>query len=622
MLSAMASFVLVAALAFGNGGYGSISWGWSALAFIWVAGLALALRVDPRASALELTALAAFAGVLAWTLLSNLWTFSATRTMLEGQRTVVYVAGLAALLLVGRRASYRALLVGVWAAIVAACTYSLLTRLFPERLGLIVPIAGYRLSEAIRYWNALGVFAAMGAILALGFTARGRQGAFRAPAGASLLVLLPTIYFTFSRGAWIALGVGLAATIALDPRRLELLATLLLLVPATGLALMLAYRSRALNRIHPSLSDASAAGHRLAVWIVALAVVNAAVIIALAAVEDRVRVSRSVQRSFAAGVTLIIAAALVVGFFHFGGPESIARESWDAFATPPPRVRGGLNERLFNLSGSGRLPAWKVAVTEVRGHPWLGSGAGTYELFWLRYRPYVGQIRDAHNLYLETLGELGLIGLTLLVLGFTPPLLAAIRARSRALVPPALGAYVAYLVHAIVDWDWELPAVTLTALACGAAILVAARGEHSTFALSMRIRVSALALALALGALVVVGLVGNTATSSASNAANAGDWRRVESKTQTARRWAPWSATPLLLHAETQLAAGRLAAARREFQQAVTKDPHDWTLWFGLAQVSDGRAARRALAQARKLNPRSPEIRRYLVTHPSPTVGR
>jgi hypothetical protein len=121
--------------------------------------------------------------------------------MSEGQRAAVYVAGLAALLLVGRRSSYGALLVGVWAAILSACTYALLTRLFPERLGLIDPIAGYRLSEPIGYWNALGVFAAMGAILALGFTGlRGREPR-SGPRRGLLLVLIPTIYFTFSRGA-------------------------------------------------------------------------------------------------------------------------------------------------------------------------------------------------------------------------------------------------------------------------------------------------------------------------------------------------------------------------------------------------------------------------------------
>jgi hypothetical protein len=49
--------------------------------------------------------------------------------MLEGQRTVVYVAGLAAPLLVARRASYRTLLAGVWAVVVVACTYAMLAAL-------------------------------------------------------------------------------------------------------------------------------------------------------------------------------------------------------------------------------------------------------------------------------------------------------------------------------------------------------------------------------------------------------------------------------------------------------------------------------------------------------------
>jgi cytochrome c-type biogenesis protein CcmH/NrfG len=190
------------------------------------------------------------------------------------------------------------------------------------------------------------------------------------------------------------------------------------------------------------------------------------------------------------------------------------------------------------------------------------------------------------------------------------------RPRSSRTLVPSLGARRLSRPHDV-DWDWELPAVTLTALARRSNFVAAREDLH--FALSMRIRFSA---SLCWRSRLVAGLVGNTATTSASNAANVGDWRRVESKTQTARRWAPWSARPLQLHAEAQLAAGRLAAARRDFHRAVAKDPHDWTLWFGLAQVSDGREAQRALVQARKLNPRSPEITQYVLTHPSPRVGR
>jgi len=59
--------------------------------------------------------------------------------------------------------------------------------------------------------------------------------------------------------------------------------------------------------------------------------------------------------------------------------------------------------------------------------------------------------------------------------GFGVPVYAAFKARRHPLVPAAFGAYVAYLVHAGVDWDWEMTAVTLTALFIGASIVAAER---------------------------------------------------------------------------------------------------------------------------------------------------
>ena len=82
-----------------------------------------------------------------------------------------------------------------------------------------------------------------------------------------------------------------------------------------------------------------------------------------------------------------------------------------------------------------------------------------------------GQVRDVHNLYLETLAEQGPIGLALLVAMLGIPLVGAWRARRIPIVPAAFGAYVAYLAHASIDWDWELTAVTIAALACGIACL-------------------------------------------------------------------------------------------------------------------------------------------------------
>jgi hypothetical protein len=161
--------------------------------------------------------------------------------------------------------------------------------------------------------------------------------------------------------------------------------------------------------------------------------------------------------------------------------------------------------------------------------------------------------------------------------------------------------------------------VTLAALACGAAILAAARSEAPA-PVSTRMRIGAVAVTLPFVVFAVLGLVGNEATSSAKSAAGKGDWRRVATKTRTAHRWAPWSAVPLQLRAEAELAQGRLTVAQRDFKRAVAKDSHDWSLWFELAQASDGAARRQALREAQRLNPRSPEIAEYLAANPS--VGR
>ena len=101
----------------------------------------------------------------------------------------MYVVAFAAALVVVRRDALVPLIGGVWAAVSAACSYGLLTRLLPERLGVFNPVSGYRLSEPLGYWNGLGVFAAIGFVLALTLAARATAPTIRATAAASLPVL-------------------------------------------------------------------------------------------------------------------------------------------------------------------------------------------------------------------------------------------------------------------------------------------------------------------------------------------------------------------------------------------------------------------------------------------------
>jgi hypothetical protein len=68
--------------------------------------------------------------------------------------------------------------------------------------------------------------------------------------------------------------------------------------------------------------------------------------------------------------------------------------------------------------------------------------------------------------------------------------------RSDPFASAAAGAYVAFLAHAALDWDWEMPTVTLAALACAAALTVAERGQAPTRTLGSAGRAAAVALSV------------------------------------------------------------------------------------------------------------------------------
>ncbi len=242
-------FAVTVGLAAANGGYFPTSWGWSALALFFAAAAALLLRTTVRLGRFELVFLGLVTALVGWTWLSSLWSIDLSSSILEGQRGLVLIGAVGAVLMLAPARPVKPLLGAVCAATTAISAYALATRLFPGRVGSYDPLAVYRLNTPIGYWNGLGVFAVLGAVLALGFAARGtRAGHARRAAAASLLMLVPTLYFTFSRGAWLAALAGLAVLFALDPRRLQLAAAALCVLPWPALAVALASRSDALTR--------------------------------------------------------------------------------------------------------------------------------------------------------------------------------------------------------------------------------------------------------------------------------------------------------------------------------------------------------------------------------------
>jgi O-antigen ligase len=487
------------------------------------------------------------------------------------------------------------------------CVYALATRLVPDRFGVIDAIGGYRLSEPIGYWNALGLCAGLGALLALGLAARGAHPALRAAAAASVPVLLATLYFTFSRGAWAALAAGAAALLLVDRRRLQLLAAAGAVLPFAGGAVALAWHSEPLTTPGFATHLAVEAGHRL-LWQLALLCAGAALAaLVVQRAERRLEPPRWVARAATATVTAVAAIAVVGALAAYGAPWTLAERGWHAFSDAPTAGGASLNGRLFQLSGNGRVAQWRVASAEVDAHPVLGGGAGSFERWWDGHRPAALKVSDVHSLYLETLAELGPVGLALLCALLVLPLLALRRARDAPLASAATGAYVAYLVHAGVDWDWEVVAVTLVALVCSVALLAGDRPRP----LSARGRNAGLVAVVALTAVSVWLLGGRVAIERAAAAADRGDWPTAVRDTRRAAWLTPWSAEPWRRLGEAQLAARRFADARVSIRRALDRDRGDWRLWLDLAKTSDGAERATALDRAERLNPRGREVLGY-----------
>ncbi len=604
---AMAGFATAAGVAWVNGGYFATSWGWTALVLLAVAAVALVrgrTRALTRADGIFVGALAALLG---WTALSALWSRSVPATVLEVERSLVYVAAALALVVVTRRETAGRVLAGALAGITAVSGYALSTRLFPEQLGSLDPVAGYRLADPLGYWNGLGLYCAAGVLLALGLAARRCHRELRALAAATMPVLATTLYFTFSRGAWVALAFGLGTMLALDRDRLRLVAAAATLVPASAVAAVLAARSTALTREGSTLAAASSEGHRLAPALALLALASALSVLCLAALQRRVRIGTRGRRAI--GIALAVAAlgAAAAGVVRHGGPGAIAHDAYSGF-TAAPAKDGDLNRRVLSLSSNGRIALWRAAWQDARAQPLLGSGAGTYEQFFYEHRQTAAlNVKDAHNLYLETLAELGPVGLALLLVALGIPLVAAVRARGDGVAVAAGGAYAAYLVHAAWDWDWELPAVTLVALLAGSVLLARARSV-SRRPVRTRTRV-----ALAIALVVPAAFAGLTATANraiarAQSSVEAGAWTEAATRSKLASRLAPWDPRPLRTLAQTQMADGDFEGAAATLQRALRLDPRNTALWLDLSVATDGFGHALALERARALDPMNPDL--------------
>lgn len=590
---------IILATAAASGGYFPRAWGWSAVALSLAVVGALLVGDRFEVTRLELVIVGSLGAFAAWAGLSSAWSASASRSIFELQRDLVYVAAAAAFLLLTRRLAADLLAWSVLASTACVCGSGLVTQLFPDRFGLDLSSSSHRLARPLGYWNALAIVAVMATLLAVGVAASSGRGR---SLGAGLIPILGvTIYLTQGRAAWLALALGLGVLVALHPRRGYAAAIVAALALPAAAGVWLAARSPELTDVSPALEDAARAGHRLSVALVPIALAAATIPAIVDRLAGRVFPQVRISKQAVLGAAALLAVAGLVALVALAG------RVYENVRPPAQRGGGNPNARPLSASAAARADYWRIAWRDVEAHPLLGSGAGTYGVRWYRERPNTYGADDAHELYLETLAEVGPIGLALLLLALAPPLVAAWRPRT-ALIAAAAAAYCAYLAHAAVDWDWEMPTVTLAALACACVVLAGGRPQRPPVPLRAIARGAALAVAASVIAIAAVGYLGSTALEQSGVALHAGDFATARTQARRAARLQPWSPIPWRVLGDIEGAAGDKPAALADYRRMAAKDPNDWFAWYAVAVASEGAARTQAARVGLRLNPRSPEL--------------
>jgi tetratricopeptide (TPR) repeat protein len=589
----------------------------------------------------------------ALTALSVLWSLAPSDSWIEASRTFAYLAvfagGVALARLVPDR--WMALVVGVGAGCLIVCGWALLTKIFPSSLA---PDETYaRLREPFAYWNSVGLMAALGVPPMLWLAAR-RTGhaAANALAWPAIGVLLVAMMLSYSRGALVALVVGVGLWFLIVPLRLR--ATVALAAGVLGAAPVVAwaFSQDGLTTDRAPIAARVDAGHEFGALLLLMVSVLLAAGLAVhfaAAQRPPTRATRHLAgRSALAVLALVPVIALIALAAAPGGVDGQVSKAWDQLTDPNARTPANTPDRLTATS-SVRARYWKEALDIHATEPWIGTGAGAYATVRTRFRDDTLAVRHAHGYVVQTLADLGWAGLALSLAAAFAWLLAALRAtglrrRDRGLPFDAervglltlLAVVAVFAVHSAVDWTWFVPANAGVALLCGGWIVgrgpLRARLEgrttppprsswpHASRLARLSERVTPLR-ALGVGLVLVIALAAAWTAYQPVRAVHAGDaaFDRLDrgqpeaatSIAGIATKRNPLSVDPLFELATIEQARGRTTQAAAALERAVDLQPANAEAWRRLGRLrmsvlNDPKGALSAFQAAYYLDPQSP----------------
>jgi O-antigen ligase/polysaccharide polymerase Wzy-like membrane protein len=548
-----------------------------------------------------------------WSALSVEWSSAPDQSWLAANRGAAYVTAIGVALVAA--ASFRSApaltAIGFTAAITIVALYALGGKLAPgvdlPGLNLNHTSEYTRLREPIGYWNGLGLLCVMGMPACI-WLAADREYQRRARIAAALIftVLIVTATLTYSRGALVAAMVVVAVLVAAGPDRLRRLGVAILGTIAATPALTLAFSRPDLTGDRVPLDQRTDDGALLAVVLVlsllALAAFAWLVIRAEGRVRWRRRHSRRIVRILVGLVVIWLGLGFAASTSERGLTETLSDE-WREFKSVK-QAQDTSPGRLFSSNGSNRWPWWSEAVGSFWDRPLQGWGAGSFPTVHYLYRENTPPVQSAHSVPLQTLSETGLVGGALAISGMALLLGAAVAGVRRSSGPDrsariALTAMaIAWTVHSLYDWDWEIPAVTLPALiAAAVAAAPLTRPKPASF-----IRVgqvpSARPLRVAIATAVGVAFAASAAMPAVAEnrrlasllvaGGDAGSLNRAALEASTAHRLNPLSIEPILAAASIAINRGQTEKATELLLEAARIEPDNFRAWERLAELALG----------------------------------
>jgi O-Antigen ligase len=614
-----AAVVVVAAsvflLSYANGGFDTTTRAYAAITAWWLLGVGAALGLGGARSQLSRLAVAS-SGLLAlfavWILLSMRWAPDAGRAFAQFDQVSLYVAVFVFAIVLARLVPASVLIGGVALALSAVAVVALVSRLFPSSFAsaastsqaTVLPTLYARLSFPLGYWNGLGIAVALAYPLLIATMCSRRHPLLRAAAALPLPVIAADMYLTSSRGAFTAVAVAVAVYLALTANRwLGLAATIV--AGASGAAAVKFLLPRKELIAGQPTALAAHQGHVAALAIGLIALGTAVVWVAVSLLAPRVpRVRREV--GWATTALIVLLAVGIVVALH-----PIRR--FEAFKAVP--TAGGtpttLTSHLLSSSGSGRWQLWSATVSQFRAHPLIGEGAGSWAFWWQQHGSLPLYFGYAHSLYLETLGELGIVGLLLLGSAVLLAVGGAVRAslvlRSSA-VAAATAAGIAFFAAAAYDWVWQLGSIAVVGIGClGIALGALPSGRAVAWGRFGLIRPLLALVAVAAIVPQVVALSAELHLRNSNNAALALNGARARSEALAAKAVEPWSSEPYLQLALVAEQQGRYTEARTWISAAIDRSDRNYQLWVVAAKIDTERVhiseAAQDIAEAKRLYP-------------------